>query len=110
MQKFARLFLLGVYGSGDGDPRDRQLHGFAVQPQDDSTQWATGMLAHLDKTLAAGTRDASCPARFRGVPSRLNGVPGNPYAIGTQVTAASTGGGCSDASRCGAFSGALRCH
>ena len=84
-----RPFLLGVYGSADGDPRDRQLRGFAVQPQDDSTQWATGMLAHLDKTLAAGTRDASCPARFSGVASRPNGVPGNPYAIGTQITQAS---------------------
>ena len=37
-----------------------------VQPQDDSTQWATGMLAHFDKmTGAAGTRDFSCPARSR---------------------------------------------
>ena len=84
-----RPFLLGVYGSPDGDPRDRKLSGFAVQPQDDSTQWADGMLAHFDKSLAAGTRDASCPARFRGVASRPNGAPGNPYAIGTQVTQAS---------------------
>ena len=93
-----RPFLLAVYGSGDGDPRDRQLHGFAVQPQDDSTQWATGMLSHLDKTAGAGTRDFSCPARFRGVPSRQNGVPGNPYAIGTLVTQASAGGGFSECS------------
>ena len=50
-----RPFVLGVYGSADGDPRDRQLHGFGdVQPQGDSTQWATGMLAHLDKSSAAG--------------------------------------------------------
>jgi hypothetical protein len=88
-----RPFLLGVFGSGDGNPRDRQLHGFAVQPQDDSTQWATGMLSHLDKTAAAGTRDFSCPARFRGVQSRQNGVGGNPYAIGTLVTQASAGSG-----------------
>jgi hypothetical protein len=91
-----RPFILGVYGSPDGDPRDRKLSGFAVQPQDDSTQWADGMLAHFDKSLAAGTRDASCPARFSGVASRLNGVPGNPYAIGTQVTAASAGSGFSE--------------
>ena len=64
----------------------------AVQPQDDSTQWADGMLSHFDKSLAAGTRDASCPARFRGVASRQNGVPGNPYAIGTLVTAATAAG------------------
>jgi hypothetical protein len=91
-----RPFILGVYGSPDGDPRDRKLSGFAVQPQDDSTQWATGMLSHFDKTLSAGTRDASCPARFRGVPSRQNGVPGNPYAIGTLITQASAAGGFSE--------------
>jgi hypothetical protein len=91
-----RPFLLGVYGTADGNPRDRQLRGFAVQPQDDSTQWAGGMLSHFDKSLAAGTRDASCPARFRGVASRQNGVPGNPYAIGTLVTAATAAGGFSE--------------
>jgi hypothetical protein len=85
-----RPFALGVYGTGDGDPRDRQLHGFAVQPQDDSTQWATGMMAHLDRSSAAGgRRDYSCPARLRGV--RQEAPANNPYAIGTAVTEA--GGG-----------------
>jgi hypothetical protein len=33
-----RPFLLGVYGSPDGDPKDRQLRGFGdVQPEGDST-------------------------------------------------------------------------
>jgi hypothetical protein len=83
-----RPFVLGVYGTADGDPRDRQLHGFAVQPQDDSTQVFTGMLAHLDKSSASGgTRDYSCPARLRGV--RSDAPANNPYAIGTVVTEAS---------------------
>ena len=85
-----RPFLLGVYGTPDGDPRDRQLRGFAVQPQDDSTQWATDMLSHFDRSSAAGgRRDYSCPARFRGV--RSEAPANNPYAIGTAVTEA--GGG-----------------
>ena len=82
-----RPFLLGVYGSGDGDPRDRQLRGFGdVQPEGDSTQWATDMLGHFDRSSAAGgRRDYSCPARLRGV---RTGAPanGDPYAIGTDVT------------------------
>jgi hypothetical protein len=85
-----RPFLLGVVGTADGDPRDRQLHGFAVQPQDDSTQWATDMLSHFDRSTAAGgRRDFSCPARLRGV--RNNTPVNNPYAIGTNIFEA--GGG-----------------
>jgi hypothetical protein len=85
-----RPFVLGVYGSADGDPRDRQLRGFAVQPQDDSTQWATDMMGHLDRSSAAGgRRDYSCPARLRGV--RSDAPANNPYAIGTGITEA--GGG-----------------
>jgi len=82
---------MGVYDSTDGEPRDGQLHGFAEQPQDDSTQWASGILSHLDKTMAAGTRDAACPARFRGV--RTAAPVNNPYAIGTGITQASAAGG-----------------
>jgi hypothetical protein len=85
-----RPFVAFFYGSADGDPRDDELHGFAVQPQDDSTQVFTGMLAHLDKsTTAGGTRDFSCPGRFRG--ARSAAPANNPYAIGTDVTEA--GGG-----------------
>jgi len=81
-----RPFLLGVYGSPDGDPRDRQLRGFGdVQPQGDSTQWATGMLSHFDRSSAAGgRRDYSCPARLRGV--RTDAPPNNPYAVGAGIT------------------------
>ena len=66
-----RPFLLGVYGTPDGDPRDRQLRGFEVPPKDNSTQWATDMLGHFDRSSAAGgRRDYSCPARLRGVRTR----------------------------------------
>jgi len=80
-----RPFLLGVYGSADGDPRDRQLRGFEVPPTDnDSTQWATDMLGHFDRSSAAGgRRDYSCPARLRGV--RTDAPDNNPYAIGASV-------------------------
>jgi hypothetical protein len=85
-----RPFALGVYGTGDGDPRDRQLHGFQVQAVNDSTQWATDMMSHLDRSSAAGgRRDYSCPARLRGV--RRDAPASDPYAIGTGVTEA--GGG-----------------
>ena len=85
-----RPFALGVYGSPDGNPRDRQLRGFEVQPQGDSTQWATDMMGHFDRSSAAGgRRDYSCPARLRGV--RSTAPANNPYAIGTGVTQA--GGG-----------------
>ncbi|HEY5864912.1 MAG TPA: hypothetical protein VI542_05085 [Candidatus Tectomicrobia bacterium] len=81
-----RPFLLGVYGTPDGDPTDRQLRGFGdVQPQGDSTQWATDMMGHFDRSSAAGgRRDYSCPARLRGV--RTDAPDGNPYAVGAGVT------------------------
>jgi hypothetical protein len=79
-----RPFVLGVYGTPDGDPRDRQLRGFQVQAVGDSTQWASDMMGHFDRSSAAGgRRDYSCPARLRGVRS---GAPANnPYAIGTDA-------------------------
>jgi hypothetical protein len=85
-----RPFALGVYGTGDGDPRDRQLHGFQVQPVGDSTQWATDMMSHFDRSSAAGgRRDYSCPARLRGV--RRDAPTNNPYAIGTGVVDSAAG-------------------
>ena len=95
-----RPFLLGVYGSADGDPRDRQLRGFGdVQPQGDSTQWATDMLGHFDRSSAAGgRRDYSCPARMRGV--RSTAPAGNPYAIGTAVSEGRGGPTSSAATEC----------
>ena len=94
-----RPFLLGVYGTADGDPRDRQLRGFEVQPQGDSTQWATDMLGHFDRSSAAGgRRDYSCPARLRGV--RSAAPANNPYAIGTDVTQAGGGPTTAAAAEC----------
>jgi hypothetical protein len=91
-----RPFVLGVYGTGDGDPRDRQLRGFQVQAVGDSTQWASDMMGHFDRSSAAGgRRDYSCPARLRGV--RRDAPANNPYAIGTDVTDAG-GGRIQDAS------------
>jgi hypothetical protein len=91
-----RPFVLGVYGTGDGDPRDRQLHGFQVQAVGDSTQWASDMMGHFDRSSAAGgRRDYSCPARLRGV--RRDAPANNPYAIGTDVSDAG-GGRIQDAS------------
>ena len=34
-----RPFVGFTYGSGDGDPRDDELHGFQAQPINDSTQF-----------------------------------------------------------------------
>lgn len=80
-----------IYGTGDDDPRDNKLHGFAVQSVQDSTQFATGMLAHLDVSAATGgTRDYSCPGRMRGV--RRAAPAGNPYAVGATVLADEAGG------------------
>jgi hypothetical protein len=85
-----RPFVLGVYGTGDGDPRDRQLRGFQVQAVADSTQWATDMMGHFDRSSAAGgRRDYSCPARLRGV--RRAAPANNPYAIGTEITDSAPG-------------------
>jgi hypothetical protein len=80
-----------IFGSGDGDPRDDELHGFQAQPINDSTQiTGTPFFPHLDKSSAFALRDYSCPARVRGLPAR---VPvGNPYAIGTVVLGGASGG------------------
>ncbi|MBM3223736.1 MAG: hypothetical protein FJZ47_08060 [Candidatus Tectomicrobia bacterium] len=92
-----RPFVGFMYGSGDGDARDDKLHGFAVQPVSDSTAFAVGLMGHLDRSSAlGGARDYSCPGRFQGL--RGTAPANNPYAIGTAVTAASTGGGFAECS------------
>jgi hypothetical protein len=81
-----RPYIAGFYGSPDGDPRDRQLRGFQTQPEGESTQFASGLMAHFDKmTGAGGGRDFSCPGRARRV--RSTAPAGNPYAIGSDVLA-----------------------
>jgi hypothetical protein len=92
-----RPYVALFYGTGDGDPRDRQLHGFQTQPEGESTQAASGLMDHFDKmTGAGGGRDFSCPARARFV--RGDAPANNPYAIGASVLA--DGGG---NTRTGAF-------
>ena len=75
-----------VYGSGDGDPADRKLHGFQTQTVSDSTQvTSTGFFNHLDTSSVFALRDYSCPARSAGLASRPQGVAGNPSAVGASV-------------------------
>jgi hypothetical protein len=87
---FVRPFVGFIYGSGDGDPRDDELHGFQAQPVNESTQFTeTPFFGHLNTSAATGgTRDYSCPARARGLPGAF--PAGNPYAIG--ALALSSGG------------------
>jgi hypothetical protein len=86
-----RPYVAFFYGSGDGDPRDRQLRGFQTQPEGESTQFASGIMDHFDKmTGAGGGRDFSCPARARFVRPEAPSS-GDPYNIGASVLA--DGGG-----------------
>ena len=84
-----RPFIGAVYGTGDGDPTDRRIQGFQVQPVSDSTQvTSTGFFDQLDTSSTFALRDYSCPARSQGLQpaaQRVGGVPGNPYAVGTNV-------------------------
>jgi hypothetical protein len=87
-----RPFVGFVFGSGDGDPRDNKLHGFAVQTVSDSTPvTSTGFFNHLETSVAFALRDYSCPAQATGLAARTQGVTGNPYAIGAQVLGSSGG-------------------
>jgi hypothetical protein len=81
-----RPFVGAVFGTADGDPRDRRLQGFQTQPVSDSTQiTSTGFFNQLDTSSVFALRDYSCPARSQGLTARTQGVPGNPYAVGSQV-------------------------
>jgi hypothetical protein len=81
-----RPFIGAVYGTGDGDPTDRRLQGFQVQSVNDSTQvTSSGFFNQLDTSSTFALRDYSCPARSQGLTARVQGVPGNPYAVGSGV-------------------------
>ncbi len=63
-----RPFVGVVYGSGDGDPTDNQLHGFATLPQREiALITGTPLFAHLETSNAFATRDYACPARLQGM-------------------------------------------
>jgi hypothetical protein len=49
VRPFAGVF----FGTADGDPRDNKLHGFQAQAVNDSTQFADGIMDHLDKNTGA---------------------------------------------------------
>jgi hypothetical protein len=92
-----RPFVGFVYGSGDGDPTDRHLHGFQTQPISDSTQiTSTGFFNQLDTSSVFALRDYSCPARSAGLVGRTQGVAGNPAAVGANVLG--LGGGTTECS------------
>ncbi|MGE3540736.1 MAG: hypothetical protein AB7N91_25265 [Candidatus Tectimicrobiota bacterium] len=75
-----------VYGTGDGDPTDRQLHGFMTLPQRDITLIsATPFFAHLETSTAFHARDYSCPAGANGMTRTLAQLTNNPFAVGTLV-------------------------
>jgi hypothetical protein len=92
-----RPFVGVIFGTADGDPRDRQLHGFAEKPFQDTTQIATGLLAHLNTSPNFQSREYSYPARLQGVRNAATDATG-PYAIGRTVTSASAGGGFTECS------------
>ncbi len=100
-----RPFVSVVFGTGDGDPRDRKLHGFNPQSFHEITLiTGTPWFAHLDTSQAVAARDYTCPARMQGLgtlpnqPSVANpatpGAPGltrRPENIGTNVLLSSPG-------------------
>src|SRR5262252_829264 len=68
-----RPFLGFIFGTADGDPTDKHLHGFNALAQN-STVLMTGTpwLAHLD-TSEVFARDYACPARAQGLGGAVNG-------------------------------------
>ena len=55
----------GVYGSGDGDPTDRKLHGFMTVPQRRFPARGHRALPTSTQVRRLRRRDYSCPARAR---------------------------------------------
>jgi len=87
-----RPFIGFIWGSGDGDPRDDKLHGFAVQTVSDSTQvTSNAFFGHLDTSSTFALRDYACPA-LGAVPRGGTAPVGNPYAVGAQVVGDGGGG------------------
>jgi hypothetical protein len=91
----ARPFVAFVIGTPDGDPTDRELHGFSPASWQDVTQ-ITGVsfFEHLDTSTNFAGRDYACPARSQGIRTGPNAATG-PQAIGTQVLGGNGGFECS---------------
>jgi hypothetical protein len=92
---FVRPFVAGIFGTPDGDPTDRELHGFAPASWTDVTQ-ITGVswFEHLETSTNFAGRDYACPARSQGVRTAANTQTGA-QAIGTAVLGGSGGFECS---------------
>jgi len=100
-----RPFAGVVFGTADGDPTDRKLHGFTTLPVQEITLiTGTPFFSHLDTSNAFAPRDYSCPARLQGLTNAVPGgttpagLPRPASAIGTAVLAA--GGAGSAATDC----------
>jgi hypothetical protein len=74
-----------IYGSGDGDPTDKQLKGFSPASWQDVTQiTGTTWFSQLDTSTNFAGRDYACPARSQRVRTAATPATG-PLAIGTEV-------------------------
>jgi hypothetical protein len=77
-----RPFVGAVFGTADGDPTDRQLHGFAPVSWQDVTLITGGpFFSHLDTSTNFAGRDYSCPAYLQGLPTP--GLARTPQNVGT---------------------------
>jgi hypothetical protein len=78
-----RPFVGLYYGSGDDDPTDNDLQGFAPLPQREITlTTGTRFFSHLDTAVSIGSRDTATPARSGN--AQLGGTEyghtvGNPF-------------------------------
>ena len=90
-----RPFVGFVYGSGDGDPSDRQLRGFMTLPIRQGSEIKDNpFLGFLENSAAfygGVSKDYTCPARAQGV--RAAAPAGNPLAVGAAVLGGSPGSG-----------------
>ena len=87
-----RPFVAFVWGSGDGDPTDKKLHGFSPAANQDVTQiTGTSWFDHLDTSANFAGRDYACPARSQGMRNGPTAATG-PLAIGTQISTAGAAG------------------
>jgi hypothetical protein len=89
-----RPFLGFLWGSADGDPTDKKLHGFAPYGPLVSSSQFTGVpiFAHFDNSPGIGLRDRACPARLQGLKNRAT----SSLNIGTAALDAGGGGAGAD--------------
>jgi hypothetical protein len=94
-----RPFVGVVFGTADGDPTDRHLHGFTTLPVREITLiTGTPFFSHLETSNAFAIRDYSCPARLQGLTNAVPGgttpagLPRPATAVGTTVLAGGTPG------------------